>query len=609
MCFYGCSNLSYFGFAPSSSLQSIAPHAFLFCPELKSINIPASVSDLSGQAFNGSGIQSVSAISIEEGNINLKIAGDCIVDISGVRLISYFGSSSDVTLSGDIEILGVGSCQNAAFRELRFERGSKLSRILDEAFWACKFLRSIIIPASVTTISGQAFPWNRHGWIQSISVEEGSSHFGVIDHFLLDFSGKSLIHYFGSGPSVCVLRQIEVLNDYCFAHHGELYELDFESGSLLTEIRGYVFSDCTKLRRIIIPAKVQTIDGSAFADSGIRSIEVSKNSSSFRIENHCLLDSRGGLTHYFGPKSISTYDEEISACLGWTQGMGESEPDISVTASREITALRRNCFANCTKILDLHFESRSTLVELEEFVFESCTGLQLIELPASLEVVHGSAFVGATIAKISVDPNNRYLRVIGDFLIDITRSRLIRYFGSSHLIIGNQSFPTHSSSAIILSRSVEIIGSYCFADCRTLMNLNFESGSKLTRIGRLAFQNCSLLRSIVIPASVTTICGGAFAESRIRHISRHAPPFRLPWAGCPLHSSHSLSLWSISSSLPESRFIPRASRFALWVKSSCLSHTRMDQLSFISLRGRIISFVQLVYQTTCDILLRPSYGN
>jgi hypothetical protein len=51
------------------------------------------------------------------------------------------------------------------------------------------------------------------------------------------------------------------------------------------------------------------------------------------------------------------------------------------------------------------------------------------------------------------------------------------------------------------------------------MSLGFESGSKLTRIGRSAFQECSSLRSIVIPASHTRICGGAFAESGIRQIS------------------------------------------------------------------------------------------
>jgi hypothetical protein len=153
----------------------------------------------------------------------------------------------------------------------------------------------------------------------------------------------------------------------------------------------------------------------------------------------------------------------------------------------------------------LFFESGSALTQPESFLFENCTGVELIDLPASLENVHGSAFCLAELAKMSVDRGNRHLRVIDDFLIDVTRSRLIRYFGSS--------------SAMILGPSVEIIGSDCFYSHSDLLNISFELGSKLTRIGRCAFQGCSLLRSIAIPASVTTIHGGAFAESGIRQIS------------------------------------------------------------------------------------------
>jgi hypothetical protein len=170
-----------------------------------------------------------------------------------------------------------------------------------------------------------------------------------------------------------------------------------------------------------------------------------------------------------------------------------------------MVSLRRGCFDDCDSIRQLVFESESTLTELDDFVFDGCRDLELTELPSSLMKVTGSSLANAAFSSISVDPGNRYLQVIADFLIDITRSKLIRYFGSS--------------SAIILTRSVEIIGSYCFSDCAGLMSLSFETGSKLTRFGRSAFSGCLSLRSIVVPASVTTICGGAFAESGIREIS------------------------------------------------------------------------------------------
>jgi hypothetical protein len=337
-------------------------------------------------------------------------------------------------------------------------------------------LKSIVIPASVTTISGLAFACSS---IENISIQEGNSHFQVLGQFLLDFRGRSLIRYFGSDSLVSVPPEIEVLQDYCFAHCISITKLIFESESSLRDIGSHVFTSCFWLGALVIPASVRKLDGSTFMYSSIGSIEVASDSPSFRTHGPFLLDSNGGLVRYFGTHS-------------------------KATINREIVALRRGCFAGCFRVRELLFESESTLTEMEDFVFDECDDLELIDMPASLTNVHGSAFANAQISHISVDAGNRSLRVIGDFLIDIGQSKLIRYFGSS--------------SAIILSRSVEIIGSYCFAYCGDLVSLTFESGSRLTRIGRNAFQGCSSLRSIIIPASVTTICGGAFAESRIREI-------------------------------------------------------------------------------------------
>jgi hypothetical protein len=148
----------------------------------------------------------------------------------------------------------------------------------------------------------------------------------------------------------------------------------------------------------------------------------------------------------------------------------------------------------------------SVLTELEHFLFDGGTDLKLITLPVSLENGHGSAFAGPSIREVSVDAGNRHLRVIGDFLVDIIRLRLIRCFGSL-------------LSERIVGQPVEILGSYCFWCWDDCVSLSFETGSKLARIGRAAFAGFSSLRSIVIPASITKICGGAFAQSGIRNIS------------------------------------------------------------------------------------------
>jgi hypothetical protein len=153
----------------------------------------------------------------------------------------------------------------------------------------------------------------------------------------------------------------------------------------------------------------------------------------------------------------------------------------------------------------LLFESGSNLVDIEEWVFSDCVNLELINVPASVVNVHGSAFADAEITKISIESGNSRFAVIDDFLVDITEAKLIRYFGSSPVII--------------VSRAIEIIGRHCFGHCKSLSSLTFEPGSKLTQIERAALLGCSSLKSIVIPASVTTIMGTSVSGSGIRHIS------------------------------------------------------------------------------------------
>jgi hypothetical protein len=225
---------------------------------------------------------------------------------------------------------------------------------------------------------------------------------------------------------------------------------------------------------------VRKIDGSAFANTPIRSIKVASDSSNFRTDGSFLLDSIGGLVRYFGAEA-------------------------RVTINRSIIALRRYCFSDCDQLRQLLFESESKLVDIEEWVFSGCTDLELTDLPASLVTVHGSAFTATKITKISVAAGNPRLRVIDDFLIDITEAKLIRCFSSS--------------AVIVLSRAVEIIGTYCFDTCVDLSNLTFEARSKLNIIERAAFLRCLSLKSMTIPASVTRIDGNVFALSGLVNVS------------------------------------------------------------------------------------------
>jgi hypothetical protein len=110
-----------------------------------------------------------------------------------------------------------------------------------------------------------------------------------------------------------------------------------------------------------------------------------------------------------------------------------------------------------------------------------------------------------------------------------------------------------SLSSICIPASVEQLSLDCFYDCRWLLEVVFESGSRLSRLGDAAFWGCYSLSSICIPASVETIGENCFRECGCLSTVTFDSPSKLSSirdsAFCQCSS---LSAICISSSLSES---------------------------------------------------------
>jgi hypothetical protein len=75
--------------------------------------------------------------------------------------------------------------------------------------------------------------------------------------------------------------------------------------------------------------------------------------------------------------------------------------------------------------------------------------------------------------------------------------------------IESSAFSSSSLKSIEIPRNVEILGSSCFCECKSLSSISFESNSRLLRIESNAFRESSL-ESIEIPRNVEFIDGSAF---------------------------------------------------------------------------------------------------
>jgi hypothetical protein len=190
----------------------------------------------------------------------------------------------------------------------------------------------------------------------------------------------------------------------------------FERRSQLVRIDSRVFFDCGFLHRLLIPASVTTIDGTAFLDSSIRSIGIEEGSVSFRVVNGLLVDFEVRLLVWVigSPESIvipSSIETLGPFCCAehWKLNTVEFEPDSNLQTIGEsafdswlslesiwipssVEILRKHCFFFCSNLRTVTFGPESALRVIEEEAFGCRRSLTLVSVPASAEVIHQSPF-------------------------------------------------------------------------------------------------------------------------------------------------------------------------------------------------------------------------
>jgi hypothetical protein len=90
-----------------------------------------------------------------------------------------------------------------------------------------------------------------------------------------------------------------------------------------------------------------------------------------------------------------------------------------------------------------------------------------------------------------VEDGNEHFCVSGQFLLNITKTALIGFFGIA--------------ATVTVGREIEVLCDSCFFSCKTLSRVKFESGSQLRRIERLAFGECASLHTLRVPSSIESL--------------------------------------------------------------------------------------------------------
>ena len=390
--------------------------------------------------------------------------------------------SSEVSEIGDYAFMGLSSlehlavdCHNKTF-DSRGDCNAIIRTRTNTLLVGCK---ATVIPDGVEVIAGNAF----------ISCQDSS-----IEPFELNFP-----------PSV------EIIEPFAFNCCYPLSAVTFSEG--LRRIGRWAFMG-TSIECLEIPASVTEIDEQAFIScDSLKVIKVRKGNKVYDSRKGCnaIIESATGRLFRGSEGTTIVPDgvKVISSCAFY----GSKIKKIKLPSSLE--AIERGAFMCCKELKKLvipgsvrriHYEIlmdsgvEELVVEngvenIPQSAFYGCPKLRYVSLPESLKEFgrYGAVFVDCPeLVRVDVDKDNEYYYSNGQVLVDKRTKTIIDGWGTE--ICNAADFPK------------ELLP---------------------TRIGDNAFRKHSLLRYVILPATIESVGDGAFSGCKsLRQLNCHAvvPP-------------------------------------------------------------------------------------
>jgi hypothetical protein len=201
---------------------------------LQSICIPASLSAISGSAFIGCQLIS---ITVDPHSRYFRMLNDLLVSTKG-ELVRYFGSGPVLRIPDEIRIFG-HSCFHSVrtLREIQFGPDSQLRVVEELAFAQCS-LPAIAFPMHLETLPTNAFDGSSVG---QKSIDARNPWLQIHGDFLCDCGQRRLLAYLGANQAIVIPDEIEIIGRSCFARSRIVRSIAFVHRPEFESLRGRRF--------------------------------------------------------------------------------------------------------------------------------------------------------------------------------------------------------------------------------------------------------------------------------------------------------------------------------------------------------------------------------
>lgn len=490
--------------------EHIGERAFESCDSLIQVVIPTSVTRVDDLAFAESGLKTFNlaeTITV----VGLNILKDCnkleeltIHEIPSDGVVSLFGIPNSDTIEEYIK------CIPQSIKKVTLTKGT---HIPDNAFMGFAGTKEFVLPEGLTSIGRSAF-----ASCSALETIELSKELKTIGSFAFEETGirKIVLPDSLQGIGLGAFKSCNSLKEITVPFIGEGSEASYSfmayifGAQNIDEIIGDESTEGEEQAPSVVPASLEkiTVTGEitslpeyAFCGCvGVKSFELSENITKL------------GRYSFYGCQalksiSLSKITEIDSYALAKT-GI------LTVELPEAITEIREGVFMGCTALTKVKYGSQIT--KIGKSAFEKCEGLKSISVPNTVEEIGENALAGTSITQIEIPSTVTTLGrgvLSGCSYIETIVAPVTLYSTFGEMFSDAANAPGSIVSKTVKSvtiNSTQNISANFFEECTSIEEIIVGEG--IQKVGSYAFSNCSQLKYLSLPATLTSLSASSTNE-------------------------------------------------------------------------------------------------
>ena len=482
---------------PYNTITTIGKSVFENRPNIKSIEIPASVTLIEEKAFK-----------------------NCV----GLQTLTFAPRTTDLTIvEGAFEhcvaLTSVSLPEN-------------MTTLRSGVFKDCISLKSVHVPSTLTGFTLDAFSGCEN--IGTITVANSNEKFGVVDGILYGKDGNDLVSLLfvpeALTGSVEIPSTVTSISDGAFMGKSKITSISFANNTASDELvlGKSVFANMDSLTSVRFPNGLKTIPLNALNGSAVTSIYV---------PNSVTKVMPGAFANCKKLKTVTfedgSEDLEFAEASSATNAFYNTTSLTSITLPNRMKKIGMYMFAN-TSLVEINFPNN--LTEIGEGAFANAKKLKNVVIPNTVTAIGELTFTGC-IALESVTLSNQ-LEKIPNYMFGFVKEeevpnvgthegskptgpsteraiktpkyRSVNGYQSNTVGLMESTAACTSLTSITIPASVKYLEKFAFRGCSALTTITFKSNEGLQTIGEGAFMS-SGITAFDMPDSVGVIGGYSFA--------------------------------------------------------------------------------------------------